>query len=135
VGRRDAQRPLPLPPLAGFSGLERRSVDFVEGRLRGNAIQAPERVVDEAERLRGAPLPALAELRDAADPIEAVRELAERMLRNAYGLERPPADASSRLDLRAYEALRRLLSELEGWRELSGQLSRETSSRPSSVPR
>ena len=42
--------------------------------------------------------------------LEAVQELAEQMLRNAYGLERPPADASSRLDLRAYEALRRIIS-------------------------
>src|SRR5947209_5271691 len=48
-----------------------------------------------------------------------------RMLRNAHGVDRPPADDASRLDLRAFDALLRLLRELEGWRELAGTLSRD----------
>jgi hypothetical protein len=77
-----------------YSGLSRAHVDFLEGRLRGRAIQAPERVEEETLKHRGQPLPFLDRLRAAPSLLEGVRCLARRMLESAHGLEAPPARLS-----------------------------------------
>jgi ATP-dependent helicase/DNAse subunit B len=106
-----------------YSGLARAHADYLEGRLRGLGIRSEieERVVG----LRGQPLPVLDEVRAAATPTEAVRVLGRAMLRGAHGVESPPVGDASRRDLRAFEAVSRLLRELEGWRDLAGDLPRE----------
>src|SRR2546425_712430 len=99
-----------------YSGLARASVDWVEGRLRGRAVETGERTEEETMRLRdGHPLPPLELLRKAPTPLAALLDLARFMLRAAYGLESPPVGEESRQDLRAFEALNRLVGELEGW--------------------
>jgi ATP-dependent helicase/DNAse subunit B len=116
-------------PLYGFlrspySGLARASVDWIEGRLRGRAVETGERTEEETMRLRdGHSLPPLELLRKAQTPLAAIRDLSRFMLRAAHGLESPPVGEESRQDLRAFEALTRLLDELEGWLALGGSLT------------
>ena len=106
-----------------YSGLPRATSDYLEGRLRGLGVRTgvEERVV----ALRGQPLPAIDEVRAAGAPTEAVRVLARSLLRGAHGLEAPPVGEASRLDLRAWEAVSRLLQELDGWSDLAGEVTRE----------
>jgi PD-(D/E)XK nuclease superfamily len=106
-----------------YSGLARGHVDYLEGRLRGLGVRT--NVEERLVELRGQRLPVLDDVRAAGSPVEAARRLAQAMLRGAHGLEAPPVGESAQLDLGAYEAVARLLAELEGWEELAGPLSRE----------
>src|SRR5256885_2877101 len=108
-----------------YSGLPRHHADFLEGRLRGRAVSAPARIEEEIQKLPAQPLPHLETLRLAADPVTAVIDLARAMIKAAHGLDAPPTGENARLDLRAHERVRRVCAELDGWRDLGGELTRE----------
>ena len=98
-----------------FSGVPRGKVDFLEGRLRGRAINAHDRVEAETLALHGHEFPIVRELREARTPLDGLRAAAASMLRNAHGVHRPTATDETRSDLRAYEAVVQLADELDGW--------------------
>ncbi|MEI7760358.1 MAG: PD-(D/E)XK nuclease family protein [Thermoleophilia bacterium] len=97
-----------------YGGIDRSEVDHLEGRLRGRAVLRGDRTAEEMTTLReGRPLPILDLLANATSLLQAAAAVVEAMLRNAYGLGAPPTTAVATRDLRAAEAARKSVNELE----------------------
>jgi ATP-dependent helicase/DNAse subunit B len=119
-----------------YSGLARRDVDWVEGKLRGRGIVRGERAIEVTVETRGGrSLPTHDLAAGEGSPVAAVRALVDTMVRNAHGTLAPPLARHSHSDLEAHDAVARTLLELEsleaagcqaGRREVLSALERTT---------
>lgn len=97
-----------------YSGLPRRDVDWIEGKLRGRGVIRGDRTVAVTSELRGGrSLPPLDLALEDAPPTQVVRRVGDAMLRNAHRLDGRALTSSARRDLRAHDAAVRVADELD----------------------
>ncbi len=96
-----------------YSGVARRRVDFIEGRLRGRGVFAHDETVQAATELAGGPFaPALDRLAENPDPLDGLVTLARDMVRAANSVAARFVPEHARVGVRALRGVTRAADEL-----------------------